>query len=556
MREGFKRIVHGALGDIEKTLGRDLYDAVIVENPRKPEFGDFSTNIAMVLSKELKSNPRQIAEGIIEKIKADENVKSVDVAGPGFINVFVNENFWPNLLKDLIETGFNKEALSDMGKGKKVQVEFVSANPTGPLHIGHGRGAAVGATLTNILRCAGYDVTAEYYINDVGNQMNTLGASLYYRYKELLGEKIDFPDDHYKGDYMVQVAEDFKKEFGDDYKEKTLDESLEVFRNYAKDNILETIKNDLKDFNIVFDNWYSEKQLHNSVDGKSAIEKVIEELKTKDVLYEEEGALWFRTTEYGDDKDRVVIKADGSKTYFAADLAYHKEKFDRGFDKIVDVWGADHHGYEARIRALLQSLDIDEKSLSVIFIQLVSLLKGGESVSMSTRAGQFITLREVLDEVGSDACRWFFLMRKHDSQLEFDVDLAKKEASENPVYYVQYSHARICSIEAKAETEGFKIDYDDYSVLANLKEKESIDLIKQLALFREVIERSAENLEPHKITYYLSDLAAGFHSFYTKNRVVGVEKDIMAARLILCRAVKETVKRGLAILGVSAPEKM
>lgn len=552
MREGFKRIVHGALSDIEKTLGRDLYESIIVENPRKVEFGDFSTNIAMLLSKELKSNPRQIAEGIIEKIKEDENVKSVEVAGPGFINVFVNESFWPNLLKGLIETGFDKTALSDIGKGKKVQVEFVSANPTGPLHIGHGRGAAVGATLTNILRAAGYDVTAEYYINDVGNQMNTLGASLYYRYKELLGEKIDFPENHYKGEYMIDVAKDFKSEHGEDYKDKSLEESLEVFKNFAKDNILETIKNDLKDFNIVFDNWYSEKQLHDS----NAIESVIDELKSKGVLYEEEGALWFRTTDYGDDKDRVVIKADGSKTYFAADLAYHKEKFDRGFDKVVDVWGADHHGYEARIRALIESLGFDEKSLSIIFIQLVSLLKGGEIVSMSTRAGQFITLREVLDEVGSDACRWFFLMRKHDAQLEFDIDLAKKEASENPVFYVQYCHARICSIEEKAEAEGVNIDYNDYAVLDNLKENESVELIKQLALFREVIERSAENLEPHKITYYLSDLASNFHSFYTKNRVVGVEKDIMASRLILCRAVRDTVKRGLAILGVSAPIKM
>lgn len=552
MREGFKRIVHGALGDIEKTLGRDLYESIIVENPRKAEFGDFSTNISMILSKELKSNPRQIAEGIIEKIKANEAVKSAEVAGPGFINVFVNESFWPNLLKGLIETGFDKTALSDIGKGKKVQVEFVSANPTGPLHIGHGRGAAVGATLTNILRAAGYDVTAEYYINDVGNQMNTLGASLYYRYKELLGEKIDFPENHYKGEYMIDVAKDFKSEHGEDYKDKSLEESLEVFKNFAKDNILEGIKKDLKEFNIVFDNWYSEKQLHDS----NAITNVIEELKSKNVLYDNEGALWFRTTDYGDDKDRVVIKADGSKTYFAADLAYHKEKFDRGFDKVIDVWGADHHGYEARIRALIESLGFDEKSLSIIFIQLVSLLKGGEIVSMSTRAGQFITLREVLDEVGSDACRWFFLMRKHDAQLEFDIDLAKKEASENPVFYVQYCHARICSIEEKAEAEGVNIDYDDFSVLDNLKEKESVELIKQLALFREVIERSAENLEPHKITYYLSDLASNFHSFYTKNRVVGVEKDIMASRLILCRAVRDTVKRGLAILGVSAPVKM
>lgn len=545
--------------------------SIILEKPKQENFGDFSTNLAMILAglnkTDKRTNPRDIAEVLAKKIACDSNVSKSEVAGPGFINIFLEDSYWANLLHFILEKGATYGE-SDFGKDEKVQVEFVSANPTGPLHIGHGRGAAVGDSLSRILTCAGFDVTREYYINDVGNQMNTLGTSLFLRYQELLGNSPVFPEEgnFYKGDYIKEIASKLKDTVGDKYnsKESVASETdKQFFIDFAKDNIFEGIKEDLDLFSVAFDVWFSEKTLHD----KNLIETSINKVSDKGFIYEKDGATWFRTTDFKDDKDRVLKKSDGSLTYFAADIAYHSEKIDRGFSKIIDIWGADHHGYEQRIRSLFGALGKDDSMLSVIFIQLVSLIKGGKKVSMSTRAGEFVTLREVLDEVGSDACRFFFLMRSSDAHLDFDLDLAKKTSSENPVFYVQYCHARICSIINKAKSDGLELPESleglNKDVFTVLNSKEEIALIKHLGFFEEVIIKSAQNLEPHKIPFYLTDLAGKFHSFYNECKVISPdykddpkEKQLTEARLFLCLAVAQVVKKGLSLVGVSAPESM
>ncbi|MCK4739282.1 MAG: arginine--tRNA ligase, partial [Deltaproteobacteria bacterium] len=442
---------------------------------------------------------------------------------------------------------------SNIGEGKKVQIEFVSANPTGPLHIGHGRGAAVGDTLARIMSSAGFDVTREYYINDVGNQMNTLGRSLKYRYLELLGGTEPFPDDHYKGEYMKDIAKDFITKFGDKYKDSKDEELTEVFTSFASDSILSGIKKDLKDFGITFDQWFSEEKLHR----EKLVEKTMDELRASGYVYDEDGATWFGSESLGDDKNRVLRKQDGSLTYFAADIAYHKNKIERGFDKIIDVWGADHHGYKGRVDALMKALGQEPEKLEIIFIQLVSLLRDGVPVAMSTRAGEFITLNEVLKEVGSDACRFSFLMRKSDAQLEFDLEVAKKQAPENPVYYVQYCFARIRSIIDFAKESGIEVDKKNTKeLIKKLDAPDELALIKYLASFEEMIEKSSIEMAPHRVTFYLQDLAGQFHSYYNKNRIVGEDKKLSEARLLLASVVAGVVKKGLSLLGVSAPEKM
>ncbi len=545
-------------GEVNTSLAEGV--SVILEKPKKEAFGDFSTNLAMILAGKEKKKPRDLAEILAKRIEKNVDIKKCQVAGPGFINIFLENSYWSNLLYGILKKGASYGE-TNFGGGRRVQVEFVSANPTGPLHIGHGRGAAVGDSLSRILECAGFDVTREYYINDVGNQMNTLGISLFLRYQELLGNSPAFPEEgnFYKGDYIKEIAGELKESVGDkfDSKENTpKKDDMQFFIDYAKDNIFEGIKNDLKDFSVSFDIWFSEKTLHE----KGLINSSIEKVKKKGFIYEKDGATWFRTTDFKDDKDRVLKKSDGSLTYFAADIAYHSEKIDRGFDKIIDIWGADHHGYEQRIRSLFGALDKDDSMLSIIFIQLVSLIKEGKTVSMSTRAGEFVTLREVMDEVGSDACRFFFLMRRSDAQLDFDLDLAKKTSSDNPVFYVQYCHARICSIVKKAKTLGIEVSKDyragSFDLLNSIEE---IGLIKHLGLFEDLIEKSAIDMSPHKIPFYLTDLAGKFHSFYNSSKVLSSDesdKELTDARLLLCLSVATVVKKGLSLVGVSAPETM
>ncbi len=526
---------------------------VMLERPPREELGDFSTNVAMLLSRSEQRPPRQIAELIVPSIDALECVARSTVEGPGFINIHLKKECWYEVLKEILEKKHSYGDCPHVGEGKKVQVEFVSANPTGPLHIGHGRGAAVGDALSNILKAAGYDVTREYYINDVGRQMTILGHSLYIRYLELLGKDVTLPGDHYQGDYIRHIAEEFLKRYGREHAQTPFDECRELFIEFAKDSILSGIKKDLEDFGVRFDHWFSEKTLFE----RNLVEATIEELKGRGVVYEKDGALWFRTTMFGDDKDRVLIKNDGSTTYFASDVAYHHEKLRRGFHTIVDVWGADHHGYAPRMRALLSALGEDPERLRIILIQLVSLKRGGKPVAMSTRKAEFVTLREVMDEVGRDAARFIFLTRKADAHLEFDLELAKSQAPENPVYYVQYCHARIMSILEFARERGITVpDTPSVELLGRLELKEELDLIKHLSRLDEVVETAATSLEPHRVTFYLRELAALFHPYYNTHRVVSEDKTLSSARLILCRATAEVVRKGLGLLGVDAPSRM
>ncbi|HHL40191.1 MAG TPA: arginine--tRNA ligase [Deltaproteobacteria bacterium] len=528
------------------------FPEIILEKPKREEFGDFATNVAMLLASSQRRPPREIAATLARRIAGAEGVERCEVAGPGFINIFLEKSFWAAVLAEIARRGrdFGRSAA---GRGRRVQVEFVSANPTGPLHIGHGRGAAIGDSLANLLEAAGFDVTREYYLNDVGRQMNTLAESVRLRYLEMLGREIDFPDDHYRGDYIRDIARDVVAKHGDRFLDEPEERCRDFFRDFAKEAILEGIKKDLKDFGVCFDVWYSEASLHE----RGVVAETIGELRRRGHVYDKDGATWLATSALGDDKDRVLVKADGSLTYFASDIAYHREKLERGFDEIIDIWGADHHGYGPRMKALFRALGCDEGRLRIVFIQLVSLTRGGEPVAMSTRAGEFVTLRDVMDEVGSDACRFFFLMRKSDAHLEFDLDLAKSQAPENPVYYVQYCHARICSIGAFAAEKGFTApSQPSPRVLARLAEKDELRIIRHLSLFEEVVVRSAEEAEPHRMTFYLRELAGLFHSYYNHTRVVTDDDELTAARLLLCSAVRTVIANGLGLIGVSAPEKM
>lgn len=525
---------------------------VILEVPKKEEFGDFSTNVAMLLATGEKRPAGEIAKPLAEMLASSSMVSRCEVAGAGFINIFLEGSCWTSLIEEILKKG---ESFGDstVGKSKKVHLEFVSANPTGPLHIGHGRGAAVGDALSRIMKAAGFEVKKEYYINDVGTQMEILAKSLYLRYLELLGEKVEFPEDHYRGEYLKDIARDFMTKFGDKYKSAIYEESHRVYSGFAEVKILEGIKKDLADFGVDYDEWFSEKSLH----VKNDVLRLIEKLRDKVLIYDEDGAVWFSTTDFGDDKDRVLQKADRSLTYFASDIAYHKEKIEDGYDMIVDVWGADHHGYEPRMKAFFKAMGKDPDLLKVIFIQLVSLSRGGEPVQMSTRAGEFVTLREVMDEVGRDACRFFFLMRRSDAQLDFDLELAKKQAPENPVYYVQYCHARIASITGFAKEKGVSVPEDfNAELLKRLELKEELAIIKRLGAFEEVVEKSALTMEPHRVTFYLQELAGLFHPYYNANRVVTEDTELTRARLLLCGAVATVIRRGLHLLGISAPSKM
>lgn len=523
-----------------------------IEVPANPGHGDYACNAAMVLASLAKQNPRKIAQAIADNLSDPEKLlEKVEIAGPGFLNFRIRDEFWRKILQDIHE---QKEAYGrvNLGQGKKVQVEFVSANPTGPLHIGHARGAVVGDALSNLLAATGYRVSREYYINDAGNQMNNLGKSVLYRYRELQGEAIDFPDNCYQGDYIKDIAADILRREGKRYLAENEDETVAAFNAVAGSVILEGIKEDLRDFGVVFDCYFSEKELYQE-DG---VNRLLDALKDQGFIYSDGETLWFRTTAYGDEKDRVVIRKNGDPTYFAADIAYHQNKFFRGFDLLIDIWGADHHGYMPRLWAAIQALGHERNDLKIILVQLVNLLRAGEPVAMSTRSGEFVTLREVLDEVGRDAARYNFLMRRSDSHLDFDLEVAKKQTNENPVFYVQYAHARICSILRTAQERGLALPAFDRIDASLLGEPEEKALIKMMARYPEMIEGAARALEVHRITFYLNDLAGIFHSYYNKNKVVTDDAALSGARLVLVEGVRIVLANALGILGVGAPEKM
>ena len=463
----------------------------------------------------------------------------------------MNNVLWVNLLEE-VDNKNDTYGESSYGAGKQVQVEFVSANPTGPLHIGHARGAVIGDVIANILKACGFSVSKEYYINDAGNQMNNLGKSLLFRYRELLGENIEYPDDCYQGQYIVDLAGEIVETYGASYKDNETDDTITFFTEYAAGYILNGIKKDLEDFGVVFDCFFSEKTLYRD----NGVEKLLDELREKGYVYNDGATLWFKTTDFGDEKDRVVVRENGEPTYFAADIAYHKNKYERGFDTVIDIWGADHHGYVPRMYAGIQSIGKDKSALEVVLVQLVNLLRDGKPVAMSTRAGEFVTLGEVVAEVGKDASRYNFLMRRSHSHLDFDLELAKKQSNENPVYYVQYAHARISSILRTASEHGYAIpEYKDIDVnLLNLPEE--LALIKTIDRFPELVEGSAQALEPHRITFFSNDLASLFHSYYNKNRVVSDDAELTTARLFLVKCIGIVLRNALRLLGVSAPERM
>jgi arginyl-tRNA synthetase len=536
----------------KKLLGTFDLPYIEVEIPANHDHGDYATNAALILASQSRQNPRKIAE-IIQANLTDVGkiIEKTQIAGPGFLNFFIKDDVWRKSLLN-IEKQKEKYGLIDISGGKKVQVEFVSANPTGPLHIGHARGAVVGDVITNLLTAAGYKVSKEYYINDAGNQMNNLGKSVLLRYREILGEKIEFPETCYRGDYIKNIAGEIIEKEGNKYLKSNEEETIRYFTSIAGQVILDEIKDDLRDFGVTFDNYFSEKELYKN----NGVTKLLNSLQKKRFVYSDGETLWFKTTDFGDEKDRVVVRKNGEPTYFAADIAYHQNKFLRGYEMIIDIWGADHHGYMPRLRAGIQALGHDKDALKIILVQLVNLLRDGAPVAMSTRSGEFVTLREVLDEVGKDAARYNFLMRRSDSHLDFDLELAKRQVSENPVYYVQYAHARICSILNMARERSISLPrYADIET-ALLNEPDEKVLIKLMARFPEIIEGAAKTLEPHRITFYLNELAGFFHSYYNKNKVLSENEMLTAARLLLVKTIGIVLRNALKILGVSAPEKM
>ncbi|MBT4128653.1 MAG: arginine--tRNA ligase [Nitrospina sp.] len=554
MKHFVRKLINSALDQAKNNgdLELSVMPEVVVEKPKEEKFGDFSTSLAMGLSKSERRKPYEVAEILSRHLQSSEEyIASVTIAGPGFLNLIMKPIFFLERLVKVAEQG-DQYGSSNAGQGKKVLLEFVSANPTGPLHVGHGRGAAVGDMLGRILDKAGYDVSTEYYINDVGNQMNTLGRSTWARYLELQGKVNEFPADYYQGDYIKDIARDIKNKHGNEFLNKTEEQVLSFFREYALGSVLDGIKKDLSDFDVSFDRWFSEKNLYD----QKLVDTSVNWLREEKHVYDKDGAVWLKSSKFNDEKDRVLIKQSGEKTYFCSDIAYHKNKIDRGFEWIVDLWGADHHGYVPRMKSALKAMGYDESVFKVMLIQFVSLKRGGEKVSMSTRSGEFETLAEVIKDVGLDATRFFFLMRSSDTHLDFDLELAKKESADNPVFYIQYAHARICSIFRKATENGIKLlDSADID-LSPLKNEEEFIMIKKILSFGETIEKSAELLEVHRIAFYLKDLVGTFHRYYSRNRIVSDDHALSSARLFLMNCLRITIRNGLSVMGVSAPDRM
>ena len=552
MKTVIKKIIHDALEKAQQAGELELssFPEIVVEKPKDEKMGDFSTNIGMTLARSERKNPKTIAESVARHLKSGD-LSKVEVAGPGFINIKMSQEFFLNRLRNAVSQGENFGS-SDSGQGTKVMIEFVSANPTGPLHVGHGRGAAVGDCLARIMKKAGYDLSTEYYINDVGNQMNFLGRSTWLRYRELKGEEIKFPEDHYRGDYIKDIAQKVIDQKGDEFLNKPEEECISFFRRFAKDNILKGIEKDLSEFRVNFDNWFSEESLYED----KSVEKAVDWLKGQGHIYEKDGAVWLKSSAFDDDKDRVIVKQTGERTYFCSDIAYHQNKINRGFKKLINLMGADHHGYVPRMEAVLEAMGYDKKIFKILLVQFVSLLRAGEKVSMSTRSGEFETLEDVVSEVGVDAARYFFLMRSSDTHLDFDLELAKKETPDNPVFYIQYAHARICSIFRAAEENGVIWDSSAGVDLAPINEDEEFAIIQAILSFPEIVEKSAQALEVHRISHYLLDLVSRFHGYYSRHRVISDDKSLTQARLFLLDALRITIRNGFELMGISSPEKM
>ncbi|RWZ58940.1 arginine--tRNA ligase [Halobacillus fulvus] len=523
---------------------------VVLEQPKDKAHGDYATNMAMQLARVAKKNPRAIATELVEQFdKTEASIEKIEIAGPGFINFYMNNQYLTELVPTILNSG-EEYGRTDQGKGHKIQVEFVSANPTGTLHLGHARGAAIGDSLCNVLDAAGYDVSREYYINDAGNQIVNLALSVEARYMQALGKEWDMPEDGYHGKDIIDLGKKLAEEDGEKWEDVAEEERLQFFREYGLKYELDKIKKDLEEFRVPFDEWFSETSLYH--DDK--IQNALDVLKEKNYVYEKDDATWFETTKFGDDKDRVLIKNDGTYTYLTPDIAYHKNKLDRGFDTLINIWGADHHGYIPRMKAAIQALGYNEDTLEVEIIQMVNLFQDGEKVKMSKRTGKAVTLRELMEEVGIDAMRYFFSMRSSDSHLDFDMDLARSESNENPVYYVQYAHARICTMLKQAEEKGLTSDHFDGSYLTSEKEE---DLLKRLGEFPQVVADAAEKRTPHRVTQYAFDLASNLHSFYNAVKVLDEDnKEQTASRIALMKAVRTTLQNALKLIGVSAPEQM
>ncbi len=586
MKEQIQRLISKALDKIsaDGVLPEEQIQEPVVERARDAQHGDFASNIAMVLAKVARSKPRDLAEKIVAALPESPDVSRVEIAGPGFINFYLSSDAYYAVVPQILQAG-HEYGRSNIGAGERVQVEFVSANPTGPLHVGHGRGAAYGSVVADLLQAVGFNVHREYYVNDAGRQMDILGASVWLRYLELCDEEIAFPANGYKGDYIWDIAATLHRENGDQYrhsaeevfagvsadepqggdKEAHIDGLIANAKRLLGDNryrfvfelglntILDDIRDDLELFGVKYDEWYSERTLMES----GAVNKAIERLRAAGHVYEKEGALWFRSTDFGDEKDRVVERDNGQTTYFASDIAYHMDKLERGFDKVIDVWGADHHGYVPRVKAALEAMDSDPSRLDVLLVQFANLYRGGEKVQMSTRSGSFVTLRELRKEVGADAARFFYVMRKCEQHLDFDLDLAKSQSSDNPVYYVQYAHARVCSVLRQAAEKSISVEISEGAGnLDRLTEKHELQILKTLSRYPEVVESAAINKEPHQLAQYLRDLANDFHTYYNAHQFLVNDAALRDARIKLVLAVRQTLKNGLNLLGVSAPESM
>jgi len=573
LKEHIASLFASALGQIAPDR---VGEPILLERPKSPEHGDFACNLAMQLAKPLKRRPREIAQSIVAGLPASPLVDRVEVAGAGFVNVFLRVDAKRSVLKQIFEQGDAYGRIA-YGAGQRVQVEFVSANPTGPLHVGHGRGAAYGASLANVLAAAGFEVQREYYVNDAGRQMDILALSTWLRYLEMQHVVVPFPPNAYQGDYVREMAASIAAAHGKRYvrsaeevlrgvpaveqdpeghldalianAKHVLGEDYSYLHDFALNEQLGDCRNDLQEFGVSFDNWFSEHSLF--VGGH--VERALEKLERSGHVYIQDGAKWFRSTSFGDEKDRVVQRENGQYTYFASDIAYHLNKFERGFDRVIDVWGADHHGYIARVKGALVALGIDAERLTVALVQFAVLYRGGKKASMSTRSGDFVTLRELRQEVGNDAARFFYVLRKSDQHLDFDLDLAKSQSTDNPVYYVQYAHARICSV--LEEWGGEDVQLRDVSLDA-LDSAQEMSLLRQLIDFPEVIEDAARDLAPHLIAFYLKDLAANFHSYYNSVRFLVEEVEVRDARLALILGIGQVLSSGLTLLGVSAPRKM
>ena len=558
---------------------------IVIDRTKDKSHGDFACNIAMRLAKPAGKNPRELAQALVAALPASGQVEKVEIAGPGFINFYLTTDAAQAIIAKVLEQGENF-GRSQVGAGQKVILEFVSANPTGPLHVGHGRGAAYGAVVANLLTAAGFNVHKEYYVNDAGRQMDILAASVWLRYLELCGEKVKFPSNGYKGDYIVDISRELRETHGDQYhksfaevlqgvhpdegadggdKEEHIDgivaraKELLGHAGYRAvfgaglNSILTDIRDDLAEFGVTFDEWFSERSLMEN----GAVPHALDKLQASNTVYEQDGALWFRSTDYGDEKDRVVQRDNGLTTYFASDIAYHLNKCERGFDKLVDIWGADHHGYVPRVRAGMTAMGQEQSKLDVLLVQFAILYRGGERVQMSTRSGSFVTLRELRDEVGNDAARFFYVMRKSEQHLDFDLDLAKSQSNENPVYYIQYAHARICSVLRELNEKGMQYDAALASAnLAKLDNEHETALLTQMARFPEVLENAAVNYEPHQLPHYLRELANALHSYYNAHKFLVEDEGLRNARLQLILAVRQILQNGLRLIGVSAPEAM